>query len=212
MASAGETRSPAGSVIAAPFRAVNIRLADFSADQQFLIGCVNAGLQPGETSLDAAVGILSGISGGQDIVPCIAAMVITDHRVLIQCDRTGGYERLGFECREVAVARHESEGQLGSILLQTSADEFRISQVPDLIGARAAGRVTEKIAALGREATAHLPVEAPALSHNAVFSVADEIRKFADLHAEGILTDTEFAAKKEQLLGTTSPAEPATEP
>jgi len=31
-------------------------------------------------------------------------------------------------------------------------------------------------------------------------SVADEIERFADLHARGILTDEEFAAKKAQLL------------
>jgi Short C-terminal domain len=32
-------------------------------------------------------------------------------------------------------------------------------------------------------------------------SAADEIKKLAELHAAGILTDDEFAAKKKQLLG-----------
>ena len=32
-------------------------------------------------------------------------------------------------------------------------------------------------------------------------SVADELRKLADLHAEGVLTDEEFAAQKARLLG-----------
>jgi ribosomal protein L37AE/L43A len=34
-----------------------------------------------------------------------------------------------------------------------------------------------------------------------VISSADELKKFAELHAQGILTDEEFAAKKKQLLG-----------
>jgi hypothetical protein len=32
-------------------------------------------------------------------------------------------------------------------------------------------------------------------------SAADEIRKLADLHQSGILTDAEFAAQKKKLLG-----------
>jgi hypothetical protein len=34
-----------------------------------------------------------------------------------------------------------------------------------------------------------------------IVSAADEIKKLAELHAAGILTDREFAAKKKQLLG-----------
>ena len=34
-----------------------------------------------------------------------------------------------------------------------------------------------------------------------IVSAADEIKKLAELHAAGILTDEEFAAKKKQLLG-----------
>jgi hypothetical protein len=37
-------------------------------------------------------------------------------------------------------------------------------------------------------------------SNNATTSVADEIRKLAELREEGILTDAEFQAKKTELL------------
>lgn len=37
-------------------------------------------------------------------------------------------------------------------------------------------------------------------SNNATTSVADEIRKLAELRDEGILTDAEFQAKKTELL------------
>ncbi|HEX4859750.1 MAG TPA: SHOCT domain-containing protein [Rhizomicrobium sp.] len=32
-------------------------------------------------------------------------------------------------------------------------------------------------------------------------SAADELEKFAGLHAKGLITDEEFAAKKKQILG-----------
>lgn len=45
-------------------------------------------------------------------------------------------------------------------------------------------------------ADAHVPLTAAQAP-----SAADELKKFADLHAQGILTDEEFTAKKKQLLG-----------
>lgn len=54
-----------------------------------------------------------------------------------------------------------------------------------------AGKIRE------RTTEAHAPV-LPAASEA---SVADEIAKFAALHAQGILTDAEWAAKKMELLG-----------
>lgn len=36
----------------------------------------------------------------------------------------------------------------------------------------------------------------------------DRLRRLADLHREGVLTDDEFAAKKRELLGETAPARP----
>lgn len=45
-------------------------------------------------------------------------------------------------------------------------------------------------------AGSHQPVAMPAR-----MSDADEIRKLADLHAAGVLTDEEFSAKKAQILG-----------
>lgn len=38
-------------------------------------------------------------------------------------------------------------------------------------------------------------------SFNALSSVADEIKKFADLRGQGVITEDEFQAKKKQLLG-----------
>jgi hypothetical protein len=49
----------------------------------------------------------------------------------------------------------------------------------------------------GRMAAAHDHRSSP----NQGVSVADEIRKLAELNSAGILTDDEFAAKKRQLLG-----------
>ncbi len=42
------------------------------------------------------------------------------------------------------------------------------------------------------------PAPAPAAAET---SEVDELKQIADLHAQGILTDEEFAAKKAQILG-----------
>lgn len=48
---------------------------------------------------------------------------------------------------------------------------------------------------------AQQPAPAPAPAAPAEASEVDELKQIADLHAQGILTDEEFAAKKAQILG-----------
>lgn len=207
MTRAGQVKSPAVRVIAQPVPQGNIRMADFSAEQQFLIWRAKAALQSDETAVDAAAGMLEGVSAGRQLPPCPAAIVITSDRVLIQFDRTGGYKRLAYEYRELSAAGHEPGGESASIMLETSADKLRLSQVPDFIAARATGQVRERITAAGRKPSADVPEETPAIRQQGAFSLADEIRKFSELHAEGILTDEEYAAKKAELLDAPSRSE-----
>jgi hypothetical protein len=51
------------------------------------------------------------------------------------------------------------------------------------------------------EQAAAEPAPAPAPAPPEATGEVDELKQIADLHAQGILTDEEFAAKKAQILG-----------
>jgi len=51
------------------------------------------------------------------------------------------------------------------------------------------------------EQAAAQPAPAPAPAPPEATGEVDELKQIADLHAQGILTDEEFAAKKAQILG-----------
>ena len=100
MARSGAASPPAVRVLAEPVPAGRISVADFSAEQQFMIWRAKAGLRPGGTALDAAAGIRTGVWEDLNLSPCPAAIVVGDKRILIQCNMTGGYRRFDCEYRK----------------------------------------------------------------------------------------------------------------
>ena len=83
---------------------------------------------------------------------------------------------------------------LGNFTLMAAGDRTHISQVPKDDVERVAKAIRDRMA--GAHQQGRSAEQAPAQ-----VSAADEIRKLADLHSAGILTDEEFSAKKAQLLG-----------
>lgn len=57
-------------------------------------------------------------------------------------------------------------------------------------------------AAASAQPAAETPASAPSAAPAATPSVADELRKLADLHTQGILTDAEFQDQKQRLLNS----------
>ncbi|MEX1102382.1 MAG: SHOCT domain-containing protein [Actinomycetota bacterium] len=68
---------------------------------------------------------------------------------------------------------------------------------------RTARRTTRRVAARQDPMAPQEPVAsvAPTEAASSTDETADALKQLADLHAQGILTDEEFAAKKKQILG-----------
>lgn len=75
----------------------------------------------------------------------------------------------------------------------------RVASAGDITEFKVSSRQAEEI-----KATLLRLMQAPAtnvqVAPNAPVSVADELRKLADLHAQGLLSDAEFAAQRARLL------------
>jgi hypothetical protein len=104
--------------------------------------------------------------------------------------------------------------EVGVIITDTAANGSRISfgggtaanagnRSGQLVVFGGAKGPAKKVTAIidGRIKKGAVPPHKPSNQGGAAFSVADEIKKLAELLSQGILTQAEFDAKKKQLLG-----------
>jgi Bacterial PH domain/Short C-terminal domain len=164
-------------------------MPDFTADQQKQIDRAKEVLQRGEQVLDVTTGMVEVHRMGSK-TSRRGAILVTDRRVILYTKKIGGYEMYDHVYGLLTAIDYKKGVLYGNITLAASGDRTHISQVPK----ESVERVVKEIRA--RMAAAH--------EHGrpgAGVSAADEIKKLAELHADGILTDEEFAAKKKQLLG-----------
>jgi len=158
---------------------------------------------------------------GQVIGSFGQVVVATDHKILVvktglMAGQTFGGKATSFDYRTlvgVEVRTGFAQGEFEIIAAALSApqgnrnrDKVKISESPNgVVFGKSDGRHFDAMAAKIREMTAAAhgagtavrPQPAPAASEP---SIPEQIKALADLHAAGILTDDEFAAKKSELL------------
>lgn len=87
----------------------------------------------------------------------------------------------------------------GPGLVRTVGRTAVIAGTASAVGGRVNHRQQEKYAAQDQPQYAEAPPAAPAAP--SADDQMEQLEKLGDLHAKGILTDEEFAAKKAQILG-----------
>lgn len=163
----------------------------FSAWQQNQIDRAKEVLQPGEEVLDVTTGMIEVTRMGTK-TSRNGAILVTDRRVILYTKKLGGYEMYDHVYGLLTALDYKKGAMFGTITFAASGDRTRVKQVPNYSVERVAKAIRMRMAAAHEQG--HPSAETGA-------SRTDEIRKLAELHAEGILTDEEFAAKKKQLLG-----------
>jgi hypothetical protein len=163
-------------------------MPEFTAEQQRQIDRAKEVLQEGEQVLDVTTGMVEVHRMGSK-TSRRGAVLVTDRRVILYTKKIGGYEMYDHVYGLLTAIDYKKGMMYGNLTLAASGDRTHVSQVPK----ESVERVAKEIRA--RMAAAHEHGRPGAVS------AADEIKKLAELHAAGILTDEEFAAKKKQLLG-----------
>jgi hypothetical protein len=118
----------------------------------------------------------------------IGLLALTDRRLLFIRDGVFSNALQDFRFDRISSVQWVSGLMLGTIQITVSGSRADITNVY-----KEDGRV---MADLLRNLASQPPAAATAASS----SVADELTKFAALHAQGVLTDEEFSAKKAALL------------
>jgi hypothetical protein len=163
----------------------------FSEADQKQIDRAKDVFQPGETVLDVTTGMVEVTRMGTK-TSRRGAILVTDRRVILYTKKLGGYEMYDHVYGLLTALDYKKGVLFGNLTFAASGDRTHVSQVPKESVERVAKAIRERMA------TSH---QSGSSSLGSPISSADEIRKLADLHASGILTNEEFTAKKRQILG-----------
>jgi Bacterial PH domain/Short C-terminal domain len=163
-------------------------MPDFDAFQQNQIDRAKEVLQPGEEVLDVTTGMVQVTRMGTR-TSLSGAILVTDRRVILYTKKLGGYEMYDHVYGLLTAIDYKKGMMYGNLTLAASGDKTHVSRVPKDAVERVAKEIRARMAASHEHGRA-----------GEVASAADEIRKLAELRAEGILTDEEFEAKKKKLL------------
>jgi hypothetical protein len=132
--------------------------------------------------------------------PGTGLLVLTDRRLLFVKDGVMAKVSEDFPLEKISSVQWQTGMLLGTITIFASGNKAQIGNVQkpdgkaitDAVRARLNGGPRQAGAAAGVTAAAAPPASAP--------DAHERLRKLADLHRDGILTDEEFAAKKQQII------------
>ena len=119
------------------------------------------------------------------------AYAITDKRILMAQKEVIGQNFQTVAIKNINDITFKTNLLMGILTIDTYKEVFNVG-----LDKGSSQKINSKIHEVLEEIKAEKAPSAPSPA-----SVADELKKFADLHSQGILTDEEFASKKKQLLG-----------
>lgn len=124
---------------------------------------------------------------------CVVAA--TDKRLIIVTRKIGGREVLDYAYPMLTSIDYKRGMALGSIVVAAAGRATEITMVPAAMAEAFTQRVRTRLDEMRAPETTRAPATAPRSDP------VEEIRKYAALREEGLITADEFDAKKKQLLG-----------
>ncbi|HSW85350.1 MAG TPA: PH domain-containing protein [Candidatus Saccharimonadales bacterium] len=168
-------------------------MSEFTGKQQKEINKAKRVLAQGETILDVTTGIGTVRRMGQQ-QKRYGVLLVTDRRVIFFTKKLGGYEMSDHVYGLLTSVDYKKGMIKGNLNLSASGDHYHISQIPKNDVERLAQRIRAQMAAVRSHS-------APAPNSDSDKSgIPEQIKKLAILHKQGVLTDSEFTAKKADLL------------
>jgi hypothetical protein len=145
---------------------------------------------------DERVDFLAGGTYG----PGTGVLVLTNRRLLFLKDGFTAKVSEDFPLDKVSSVQWHTGLLFGTITIFASGNKAEIKDVQKPDGKALTDAVRARIAGVAPAEAAAAPVAAPASAAGGTVDAHERLRRLAELHRDGILTDDEFNAKKQQLL------------
>lgn len=143
--------------------------------------------------------LVTGIYGGG-----MGLLTLTNRRLLFTKDGRLSSTNEDFPLERVSSVQWSSGMTSGKISIFTSGNKAEVTSVDKAGGKSLVDHVRDRIAAGGTPAPKRevppVTQDSPSTSGSGSDDTAAQLRRLAELHSDGILTDDEFAAKKAQIL------------
>ncbi|MGY2703816.1 MULTISPECIES: PH domain-containing protein [unclassified Nocardioides] len=134
--------------------------------------------------------------------PGTGILVLTDRRLIFVKDGMTAKVSEDFPLDKVSSVQWQTGMMLGTISIFASGNKAEIKNVQKTDGKALTDAVRARIAGTPQEPQAQPPAvsEQSGASTGGAGDAHERLRRLAELHRDGILTDDEFSAKKQQLL------------
>jgi Short C-terminal domain/Bacterial PH domain len=171
---------------------VKSRLSDKKRQQ--LIDDAQQALLPGEHILDVTGGLVDvhRFGGNQARRGTLA---VTDKRVFLQTKRAGGFDVQDFAYGLLSGCNYATGAGFSTIELVSPGDSTRVSQILKDEGARIGPLIRNQMAVA--QSTTAGPAAAGAPQPT---DAADQLRKLSQLRDDGLLSEEEFQAKRDEVV------------
>lgn len=166
-------------------------MPDWTPKQQKEIDRAKHVLADDEEVLDITTGLGKVRRMGQE-ASRNGALIVTDRRVIFFTKKLGGYEMSDHVYGMLTAVDYKKGMMTGNINLNASGDHYHISLIPK--------SDVERVAKCIRSQMTSVKTHPAARNESSNEQITDQIKQLASLHKEGILTDKEFASKKQDLL------------
>jgi hypothetical protein len=160
-----------------------------------LVGKAQEHLDEGEEVLKAIVGSYETRRMGQDSVRK-GMLAATNRRLLFYAKKMGGYDLESFPYENISSIEMGKQMVMGHhVKFFASGNEVKMKWIDDKTGS-----VAEFVTEVKRRMKGGSPAETPA-APSLQPDLADQLRRLGELRSEGLLTEDEFQAQKQKLLG-----------
>lgn len=166
-------------------------MPEWTKKQQKEIDQAQHVLADGEVILDVTTGMGKVKRMGQE-TSRNGGLLVTDRRVIFFTKKLGGYEMSDHVYGLLTSVDYKKGMMTGNINLSASGDHYHISMVPKEDVERVAQCIRSQMAQVQTHQSQPATPMGP--------SIVEQIHQLAQLRDQGILTDTEFEAKKTELL------------
>jgi hypothetical protein len=150
-------------------------------------------LRDGEEVLDCTHGTATVQRMGQKSLRR-GTLFVSNQRAGVFTKKLGGYDLTDFAYGLITAVQHKEGMMNGEIDILASGTRLEVHQIPKGEATKLANLIRHQMAHHHAPSAPSVPVAAP------IDGPHEELKKLADLHQSGLLTDEEFAAKRQVIV------------
>jgi len=155
----------------------------------------------GEEVIDAISGTVGISQKGVKQKEELCVLVLTPTRVILYHKKIMGHSSIDFQLSKINNVVLDTGLVYADIKIHSGDDIITLKKAIKTVGERFAKNIKIFISKVNNPTSTYQSIQPSPASQTPNIDIADQIKKLADLKAQGFLTEEEFTTQKKKLLG-----------